>query len=142
MLKVLLNGFSVNSPTPMDATDSFYNNRGDIRSTKTDFEVDPAVIGDIRATKGLLEVNPAVSNAQDESSEKRGDGYRPKPSEEYRSKPKTRKKKNKGKWINNKKIRWKDQPKVPSFPTHLLPKSDSPNQRRSNNSCSRIAILS
>ena len=47
-------------------------------------------------------------------------------SEEYRSKPKTKNKKNIGKWVNNKKIRWKDQSKVPSFPTHLLPKSDPP----------------
>ena len=54
-----------------------------IRATKTDLEVDPVVIGDICATKSVLEVDPAVSNAQDESSEKRGDGYRPKPSEEY-----------------------------------------------------------
>ena len=76
-------------------SDSFYNDQGDIRATKTDLEVDPVVIGDIRATKGVLELDPAVSNAQDESSEKRGDGYRPKPSEQYRSKPKIKKKKNK-----------------------------------------------
>ena len=100
----------------MDATDSFYNSQGDIR-----------------AIKSVLEIEPAVSDAQNRSSEKRGDGYRPKPSEdkseEYQSKPKTKKKKNKGKWVNNNKIRWKDQTKVPSLSTHLLPKSDSPIKR-------------
>ena len=50
----------------MDATASFYNSQGDIR-----------------ATKNILEVDPAVGNAQNESSEKRGDGYHPKPSEKY-----------------------------------------------------------
>ena len=99
-------------PTPMDATDSFYNSQGDIC-----------------AIKNVLEVGPAVSDEQVKSSEKRGDRYRPKlskdKSEEYRSKSKTKKEKNKRKWVNNKKIRWKDQTKAPSFPSYLLPKSDS-----------------
>ena len=74
-------------PTPMDATDSFYNSQCDIRTTKSDLEVHPAVIGDIRATKSDLEIDPAVSDAPGESSQKRGDRYHPKPSgnksEEY-----------------------------------------------------------
>ena len=53
------------SPTSMYVTDSFYDAQGDVR-----------------ATKSVLEVDPAVSNAQDKSSEKISDGYRPKPSEE------------------------------------------------------------
>ena len=69
-------------PTPMDDTYSFYNSQGDIRATKSDLEVDSA-----------------VSDAPDKSSGKRGDRYRLKPSgnksEEYQSKPKTKKKKNK-----------------------------------------------
>ena len=76
---------------PIDAIDSFYNSQGNIRATKSDLEVDPAI----------------------------GDKKR----EEYRSKPKT---KNKGKCVNNKKIRLKDQPKIPSFPIHLLQKNDPP----------------
>ena len=61
--------------------------------------------------KNDLEVDPAVVD---------------KKSEGYWSKPKTKNKRNKRKWVNNKKIRWKDQPKVSSFPTHLLPKNDPP----------------
>ena len=62
--------------------------------------------------------------------DKKSEGYRPKPtgikSEEYRSKPKTKNKRNNRKWVNKKKIRWKDQPKVTSFSTHLLQKNDPP----------------
>ena len=98
----------------MDATDSFYNSQGDIHATKSDLEVDPA-----------------VSDAPDKSSEEKGEGYCLKPSgnksEDYQSKPKTKKKKNKGKWVNNKKVRWKDQMKTSTFPTRLLSlKSDLP----------------
>ena len=61
---------------------------------------------------------------------KKSEGYRPKPtgikSEWYQSKPKTKNKRTKRKWINNKKIRWKDQPKASSFPTQLLPKNNLP----------------
>ena len=31
-------------PIPVDAIDSFYNSQGDIRGTKSDLEVDPAVV--------------------------------------------------------------------------------------------------
>ena len=98
----------------MDVTDSFYNSQGDICATKSDLEVDPA-----------------VRDAPNKSSGKKGEGYRPKPSgnksEEYRSKPRTEKKTKKGKWVNRKKTRWKDQIKTSTFPTHLLPpKSDPP----------------
>ena len=70
---------------PVDAINSLYNSQSDIRATKSDLEVDPAVV--------------------DEKSE----GYRLKPtgikSEGYRSKPKTKIKRNKTKKVNNKKIR-------------------------------------
>ena len=83
----------------MDATDSFYNSQGDIRATKGDLEVDPAIIGDTRATKSDLEVDPAVSDASGKSSRKRDDGYRLKPSgnksEEYQKIPKKRRKRTK-----------------------------------------------
>ena len=72
-------------PIPVDAIDSFYNSQGDIYATKSNSEVDPAVV------------------------DKKSEGYRPKPtgfkSEGYRSKPKTKKKRNQRKWVNNKKIR-------------------------------------
>ena len=52
--------------------------------------------------------------------------YHPKPNgKEYRSKPK-KKKRNQQQWKNNKKIRWKDQPHIPSFPDHLLPTEGVP----------------
>ena len=46
-----------------------------------------------------------------------------KESSQYRPKPKKEKKEKKGKWINNKKIKWSADPKPPSLPTHLLPPS-------------------
>ena len=71
-------------PSPSGATDSFYNSQDDIRATKSDLEVDST-----------------VSDAPDKSSGKKGEGYRPKPSEnkneEYQSKPETEKEKKKGK---------------------------------------------
>ena len=49
---------------------------------------------------------------------------------QYRSKPKPKKKKKKTQhhWNNNKKktIRWKDQPRITSFPDHLLEKKEVP----------------
>ena len=113
ILKVLLNGSLNNPPTLIDATDSFYNSQGNICATKSDLEVDST-----------------VSEAPDKGSGKKGEGYRIKPSgntsEEYRSKPRTEKKKKKGKWVKNKKIRWKDQMKASTFPTHLLPPKSDP----------------
>ena len=95
-------------PIPLDAIDSFYNDQGDICATKSDSKVDPVF------------VESAVSPAVVENNER----YHSKPTgEEYRSKPK-KKKRNQRQWINNKKIRWKDQPHVPSFTDHLLPKND------------------
>ena len=71
-------------PIPIDAIDSFYNDQGDIRATKRDLEVDPAVVG--------LEIYPAVVD-------KKCEGYHPTPigirSEGYLSKPKTKNKRNK-----------------------------------------------
>ena len=85
-------------PVPLNVIDSFYNNQGDIRATKRDLEVDPIVVG----KKSESEVGPVVVDKDNER-------YRPKPpgikSEGYRSKPKTKKKRNTQKWINNKKIR-------------------------------------
>ena len=58
-------------PIPIDAIDSFYNDQGDIRATRSDSKVDPAVVDS--------EVGPAVV----ENNER----YHPKPtgikSEEY-----------------------------------------------------------
>ena len=94
-MKVLLNCSSKIPPTPINATDSFYNSQGDICATKSDSKVDPT-----------------VSDAPDKSSGKKGEGYRPKPtgnkSEEYQSKLKTEKKRRKEKWVNNKKVKWID----------------------------------
>ena len=71
-------------PIPVHTIDDFYNSQGDIRATKSDLEVDSAVVDN-------------------------NERYRPKPtgiqSEEYRSKPKAKNKSNKRKWVNNKKIR-------------------------------------
>jgi len=95
-------------PISLDANDSFYNNQDDIRATKSDSKVDPAVVDS--------EVGPAVIE--------NNEGYHPKPTgEEYRPKPK-KKKRNQRKWTNNKKIRWKDQQQVSSIPDHLLQKND------------------
>ena len=87
-------------PTPIDATDSFYNSQGDIRATKNDLKDDSV-----------------VSDSSNENSGRKSVGYR--------SKPKKEKKKKKEKWVNNKKVKWKDQMKTPSFPTYLLPNPKS-----------------
>ena len=123
---LMINQFS---PIPSDMIDSFYNDQGDIRATKSDSKVDPAVVdsevgpvvGDSKVDSKVdpdvveSEVGPAVVE-----NNKR---YHPKPTgEEYRSKPK-KKKRNQRQLINNK-IRWKDQPQIPSFPDHLLHKND------------------
>ena len=52
-------------PIPIDAIDSFYNDQGDIRATKSDSKVDPAV------------VNSKVGLAVVENNEQ----YHPKPTE-------------------------------------------------------------
>ena len=92
-------------PIPIDTIDAFYNSQDDIRATKSDLEVDPAVLDN-------------------------NERYRSKPtrikSEEYKPKTKAKNKRNKQKWVNNNNIRWKDQSKVSSFPTHLLQKNDPP----------------
>ena len=68
-------------PIPLDAFDGFYNDQGDIRVTKSDSKVDskvdPAVVDS--------EIDPAVVGNNER--------YHPKPTgEEYRSKPKKKKK--------------------------------------------------
>ena len=83
-------------PTPIDATDSFYNSQGDIRANKSDLKDDSV-----------------VSDASSKNSGNKRVGYRPKPRKE--------KKKKKGKWINNKKLKLKDQMKTPSFPVSQFP---------------------
>ena len=86
------------SPIPVNAINSFYNSQDDICATKSDFEVDPAVVD----KKRKLEVDPAVVD-------KKSEGYHTKPtgikSEGYQSKPKTKNKSNNRNWVNNKKIR-------------------------------------
>ena len=79
-------------PTPIVATDSFYDLQGNVCAKKSDFGVSDAL-------------NISSGNTR----------------EGYRSKPRKEKKKKKWKWVTNKKVKWKDQMKAPSFPTHLLP---------------------
>ena len=90
-------------PIPIDATDSFYDSNGNIRAHKSDLEHDSVVSN--------------VSNASSESRRRW-----------YRLKSRKEKKRKEGKWVNNKKVKWKDQMKVPSFPTHLLPSPKSNSQ--------------
>ena len=66
-------------PTPMDATDSFYDSQGNIRANKSDLN---------------------VSDALNISGGNKRKGYRSKPKEEYRPKPRKDKKRKKGKWVN------------------------------------------
>ena len=44
----------------------------------------------------------------------------------YRPKPKKEKKQKKEKWLNNKKVKWSDDTKPPTLPTHLLPPKSDP----------------
>ena len=44
----------------------------------------------------------------------------------YCPKPKNEKKQKKGKWVNNKKIKWSKDTKPPSLPTHLVPPKSTP----------------
>ena len=132
------------SPIPLDVTDSFYNDLGDICATKSeskvDSKVDPAVVdsevgpavGDSKVDSKVdpavveSEVCPAVESEVGPAVVENNGRYHQKPTgEEYRSKPK-KKKRNQQQWINNKKIRLKDQLQVPSFPDLLLQKSGPP----------------
>ena len=88
-------------PTPVDATESFYNSRGNICPTKSDLKDDSV-----------------VSDASSKNGENKRVGHRPKPKKE--------KKKKKRKWVNNQKLKWKDQMKTPIFPTYLLPSKSDP----------------
>ena len=123
------------SPIPIDIIDSFYNDQGDIRVTKSDSIVDSEIGPAIGDSKVDSEIGPDVNDSKVDSkvdpvvveSEvgpavvEDNERYHSKPNgKEYRSKPK-KKKRNQQQWRNNKKIRWKDQPHVPSFPDHLLP---------------------
>ena len=68
-------------PTPIDATDSFYNLQRDIRAIKSDLEVDLA-----------------VSDAPDKSSGKNSEGYHPKPSGNTNQNLEQRRKRRKENW--------------------------------------------
>ena len=88
-------------PIPLDAIDSFYNDQGDICASKNDLtvdsKVDPAVVD--------LEVGPAVGDSKVDSKVnpavvdwkvgpagvEKNERYHPKPTGEYRSKPKKKK---------------------------------------------------
>ena len=109
-------------PIPSDMIDSFYNDQDDIRATKSDPIVDSEIGPTVGASKVDSEIGPAVGDLEVDSkvdpvvveSEvgpavvENNERYHPKPTgEEYRSKPK-KKKRNQRQWINNKKIRWKD----------------------------------
>ena len=69
-------------------------------------------------TKSYLEDNSVVSDASNASSGNKREGYR--------SKSRKEKKKKKGKWVNNKKIKWKNEMKTSTFPTHPLPPKSDP----------------
>ena len=142
------------SPIPADIIDSFYNDQGDIRATKSDSSVDsrievhPVVVDsevDSKTDPVVIEseIGPAAVDSEVDSKADpvvvesevgpaavRNERYQPKPNgKEHRSKPKKKKKKkrNQRQWNNNKKkIRWKDQPHIPSFPDHLLPTEGVP----------------
>ena len=70
------------------------------------------------ADKSNLEDTSVVSDASNVTSGNKREGYR--------SKPRKEKKKKKKKLVDNKKVKWKNQIKTLSFPTHLLssPKSN------------------
>ena len=96
---------------------------------KIDPKVDPAVVDSIFGptesdSKVDLKVDSAIVDSEvDPAVVENNERYHPKPTGEYRPKPK-KKKRNQRKWTNNKKIRWKDQPRVSSIPDHLLQKND------------------
>ena len=82
-----------------------------VDNSEFDSMLDPVVVE--------LEVSPVVVG--------KNSNCKPKPNgQAYRLKPKTKKKKgNQRHWNNNKKkIQWKDQPHITSFPDHLLQKEE------------------
>ena len=107
-------------PIPTDAIDSFCNSQGEIRATKSDLMKDPVVSDSPK--------DPVVSDSvkdpvdRDSTKDPVVNDSKKKPSW-YRPKPTKDKKQKKGKWVNNKKVKWSDDTKTPSLPTHLLPPS-------------------
>ena len=127
-------------PTPIDATDNCYNSQGDIRATKSDLKDDPVVsdspkdpvVSDSpKENKSDLKVGPVVSDSpkdpvvSDSTKDPVVNDSKKKPSR-YHPKPKKEKKQKKGGWVNNKKMKWSDDTKQPTLPTHLLPPKINP----------------
>ena len=107
-------------PTRKDATNSFYNSQGDIQATKSDLKDDPVVSDSLK--------DPVVSDSKKEPSR-------------YRPKPKKEKKQKKGKWVNNKKVKWSYDTKAPTLPPHLPPRvihESKESQQQSKQNCRPI----
>ena len=95
-------------PIFSDAIDSFYNDQGDIRAKKSDSKVDPAVVDsefDSVFVDNNEQYHPNLLGLKVKDTNQ------------------NLKKRNQQKWINNKKIRWKDQPKASSLSAYLLQKN-------------------
>jgi len=130
--KVLPTSVSVNLHLflPVLSTNSI--TQGDILATKSDLNKNP-IVSDLLNDPVVIDSpkDPIVCdstmdhNVSDRITEPVASDSKKKPSG-YRPRPKKEKKQKKGRWKNNKKIKWSADTKPPSLPTHLLQAKHDP----------------